>query len=227
MTKDEINRPEPGSLPARISFIEQTGGSAGYYVRFKDVPEEVPSEDSLSGGEPERKYIPILQHETQEEALQAAIQYRDRRAEELGLPIQPSRGPHTEETREQMSDSHNRLGLRGLGLALSQEGGTVYPVLTVMWTGENGDQQKVSRAMASRGIGKTVEELAAYLQEHIHTETSEEELTRRGAKGAAHRLVAIARAPERDQEVRRRIESLLKRWSGERERDRAVIEAEW
>jgi hypothetical protein len=126
-----------------------------------------------------------------------------------------------------MSGSHNRLGLRGLGLALSPDGGTVYPVLTAMWTDENGDQQKVSRAMASRGIWNTVELLAGYLQKHIHTETSEEELTRRGAKGAAHRLVTIARAPERDQEVRRRIESLLKRWSGESERDRAVIEAEW
>lgn len=220
MTKSEITRPEPGSLPSRISFIEQADGSAGYYVRFKDVPEEAPS-----GGEPERTYVPILQHESQEAALQAAIEYRDQRAEELGLPVEATRGPHTEETREQMSDSHNRLGLRGLGLALSREGRTVYPVLTAMWTDENGDQQKVSRAMASRGIWKTVEELAVFLQEHIHTGTSEEELTRRGATGAARRLVAIARDPDRDQEVRRRIKSLLKRWSGESERDRALIEA--
>jgi len=221
MRKDDITRPEPGSLPARISFIEQDGGSAGYYVRFEDMPE-----DSPSGGEPERKYIPILQHETQEEALQAAIEYRDRRAGELGLPIQPSRGPHTEETREQMSESHNRIGLRGLGLALSQDGGTVYPVLTAMWTDENGDQQKVSRAMASRGIWDTVDLLAGYLREHIHTETPEEELTRRGAKGAARRLVAIARDPGRDRQVREGIESLLERWADESSRDRAVIEAE-
>lgn len=86
MTKDEITRPEPGSLPAQISFIEQTDGSTGYYVRFKDVPED-------AGEEPERKYIPILQHETQEEALQAAIDYRDRRAKELGLPVDARQGP--------------------------------------------------------------------------------------------------------------------------------------
>ena len=95
LTKDEITRPEPGSLPPRISFIEQEGGSAGYYVRFKDIPE-----DSPLGGEPERKYVPILQHESQKAALQAAIEHRNRRAEELGLPIEASQGPHTEEARE-------------------------------------------------------------------------------------------------------------------------------
>lgn len=222
MTKDEITRPEPGSLPARISFIEQEGGSAGYYVRFKDVPEDAPS-----GGEPERKYIPILQYETQEEALQAAIDYRDRRAEELGLPIEAAQGPHTEEAREQMSESHNRLGLRGLGLALSWNGGTVYPVLSALWTEEKGQQEQVSRGMASRGIWETVELLVPYLQEHIHTEKTEEELARRGAEGTARRLVAIARNPDRDRQVRRRVESLLERWAGESGRDRAVIESEW
>lgn len=221
MTKDEITRPEPGSLPARISFIEQADGSAGYYVRFKDVPKGSPT-----GGEPERKYVPILQHETQEEALQAAIEYRNRRAEELGLPIEAHQGPHTEGTREQMSDYHNRLGLRGLGLSLDNRAGTVYPQLTAMWSEEDG-QRQVKRGMASRGIWEAVEELAGYLREHIHTETPEEELERRGAKGAARRLVAIARDPERDQQVRRRIELLLERWAGESGRDRAVIEAEW
>lgn len=58
-----------------------------------------------AGGEPERKYIPILQHETQEEVLQAAIDYRDRRAKELGLPVDARQGPHTEAAREQMSES--------------------------------------------------------------------------------------------------------------------------
>ena len=100
LAKDNITRPESGSLPARISFIEQMDGSAGYYVRFKDVPE-----DSPSGGKPERKYIPILQHETQEEVPQAAIDYRDRRAKELGLPVDARLGPHTEAAREQMSES--------------------------------------------------------------------------------------------------------------------------
>ena len=222
MKKDDITRPEPGSLPARISFIEQTGGSAGYYVRFKDIPE-----DGATGGAPERKYIPILQYETQEEALQAAIKYRDRRAKELGLPVEASQGPHTEEGREQMSDHHNQLGLRGLGLSLENNAGTVYPQLTAMWTEEEENQQQVSRGMASRGIWQTVELLAGYLQEHIHTETPEEELARRGAEGTARRLVAIARDPDRDQQVRRRIKSLLERWAEESGRDRAVIEAEW
>lgn len=222
MRKDDITRPEPGSLPARISFIEQEDGSAGYYVRFKDVPEEAPC-----GGEPERKYIPILQYESQEEALQAAIEYRDRRAEELGLPIEAHQGPHTEETREKMSDYRNQLGLQGLGLSLENNAGTVYPQLTAMWTEEKGNQQQVSRGMASRGIWQTVELLAGYLQEHIHTETPEEELARRGAEGTARRLVAIAHDPDRDQQVRQRIESLLERWAGESGRDRAVIEAEW
>lgn len=222
MKKDDITRPEPGSLPARISFIEQDGGSAGYYVRFKDIPE-----DATTGGEPERKYIPILQHETQEEALQAAIEYRDRRAEELGLPTQAHQGPHTEEAREQMSESHNRLGLRGLGLALSKKGGTVYPVLSALWTEQKGNQQRVSRGMASRGIFETVEKLVPYLQKHIHTGKTEEELARRGAEGTTRRLVAIARDPDQDRQVRQRIESLLERWAEESRRDRAVIEAEW
>jgi hypothetical protein len=158
MDKREITRPEPGSLPARISFIEQTDGSAGYYVRFKDVEEEGPAE-----GEPDRKYIPILQYETQEEALQAAIAYRDRRAEELGLEAEPHRGPHTEAVREQMSDYHNRLGLRGLGLSLDNRAGTIYPQLTAMWTGEEG-QEKVKRGLASRGIWSAVELLVPYLR---------------------------------------------------------------
>lgn len=151
LTKDEITRPEPGSLPPRISFIEQEGGSAGYYVRFKDIPE-----DSPSGGEPERKYIPILQHESQKAALQAAIEHRNRRAEELGLPIEASQGPHTEEAREQMSGTLGRLGLRGLGLSLEKSTGTVYPQLVAMWTDEGG-QRQVSRGMASRGIWRAAE----------------------------------------------------------------------
>lgn len=127
MRKSDITRPETGSLPARISFIEQTDGSAGYYVRFKDIPE-----DGATGGEPERKYIPILQYETQEDALRAAIEYRNQRAEELGLAIETCRGPHTEEARELMSGYHNRLGLRGLGLSLDNSGGTIYPQLTAI-----------------------------------------------------------------------------------------------
>ena len=86
-----------------------------------------------------------------------------------------------------------------------------------MWTGE-GSQQQVRRGVASRGIWETTQVLTGYLQEHIctenpHTETSEEELTRRGAEGAARRLVAIVRDPGRDEEVRRRIGALLGRWA--------------
>lgn len=221
MTKDEITRPESGALPARISFIEQADGSAGYYVRFKDV-----TKDGPSGGEPERKYIPILQHESQQEALQAAIDYRNRRAKELGLPSEPTRGPHTEEAREQMSDYHNRLELRGLGLSLDNRAGTIYPQLTAMWSEEDG-QHQVKRGMASRGIWKAVEELTGHLQEHIHMETSEEELARRGAEGAARRLVQVADNSGREASVRLRIEGLLQRWSNRSERDRKTINQVW
>lgn len=217
MTKGEITRPEPGSLPARISFIEQTGGSAGYYVRFKDVSED-------SGGKPDRTYIPILQYETQEEALQAAIDYRDRRARELGLPAEADRGPHTDAAREQMSESHNRLGLRGLGLSLDNSAGTIYPQLVAMWTEEGHHQEKVRRGMASRGIWATVELLTGHLQRHIHTEKTEEELARRGAEGTARCLVTIAQDPDRKEGIRRRIESLLGRWAGRSDRDRTLIE---
>jgi hypothetical protein len=188
MTEDEIARPDPGSLSPRISFIKQTDGSAGHYVRFKDVPE-----DSLSGGESERKYIPALQHETQEEALRAAIDYMDRRAKELSLPVEAHQGPHTEEAREQMSGYHNCPGLRGLGLTLANRARTIYPQLTAMWSDEGGLQQ-VRRGMASRGIWKTAELLTGHLREHIHMETLEE-LARRGAEEAARRLVALAQDP--------------------------------
>jgi len=122
MEKEDIERPEPDSLPPRISFIEQMDGSAGYYVRFKDVQE----------GDPIRKYVPILQYDSQEEALQAAIDYRDRTAEELGLPVRPRRLPHPKEAKEKMSRSHNRTGLRGLGLSIDQSQGTFYPVLRAL-----------------------------------------------------------------------------------------------
>lgn len=218
MTKDEITRPEPGTLPARISFVEQNDGSAGYYVRFKDVPENSPS-----GGEPERKYVPILQYESQDEALQAAIEHRNRRAEKLGLPIEATQGPHTEEAREQMSSYHNRLGLRGLGLSLDNSAGTIYPQLVAMWTDKDG-QEKVRRGMASRGIWATVELLVPYLQEHIHTEKTEEELARRGSEGTARRLAAIAVDSSKKAQVRRRIEVLFERWSKGSDRDRELIE---
>lgn len=102
-----------------------------------------------------------------------------------------------------------------------------------MWTGE-GSQQQVRRGMISRSIWETAQLLTGYFREHIHTEnphmeTPEEELTRRGAEGAARRLVAIVRDPGRDEEVRRRIGSLLGRWASRSdrdrtERDRALIE---
>ena len=81
----------------------------------------------------------------------------------------------------------------------------------------------------SRGIWETAQLLAGYLREHIHTETPEEELTRRGAEGAVRRLVAIARDPNRKEGVRQRIGSLLGRWASRSdrdrtERDRALIE---
>jgi hypothetical protein len=57
----------------------------------------------------------------------------------------------------------------------------------------------------------------------LHTETPEEELARRGAEGAARRLVVIGRDPGRDASACRRIESLIERWSKESDRDRELI----
>ena len=71
----------------------------------------------------------------------------------------------------------------------------------------------------SRGIWETAQLLVSYLREHIHTETPEEELTRRGAEGAVRRLVAIAQDPNRKEGVRQRIESLLRRWARRSGRD--------
>jgi hypothetical protein len=191
------------------------GGSAGYYVRFQSVPKE-------EGG-PIEKYVPILPFDTQEEALQAAITYRDRKAEELGLPKRPERWSPSDEAREKMSDAHNRTGLRGLGLTLTWNGGTVYPAMSALWSEEDG-QRKVSRAMTRRGIYQTMEALAPYLHEHLHPDVAEEELIQRGAEGAARLLLRIAAAEEPESPKRRRILSLFERWSAKSERDREVIE---
>jgi len=119
MDKSDIDRPEPGSLPPRISFVEQMGGSAGYYVRFQDIPDE-------EGG-PVQKYLPILQFDSQEKALEAAVQYRNETAREHGVDPEPTYGNqgHSDQAREKMSGSHNRTGLRGLGLTLSNSKGTL------------------------------------------------------------------------------------------------------
>jgi len=213
MTKDEIDPPEPGMLPSRISFIEQMGGSAGYYVRFKDVPEEVG---------PIRKYVPILQYDSQEKALQAAIEYRDQKAKELGVPLEPERLPHSGEAREKMSDSHNRLGLRGLGLTFTWKNGTAYPELSAMWS-EEGGQKKVSRAMTSRGLHGTMKELTSYLKEHLHPEKGEEVLIREGAEGAARLLLRIADREDPESRKRKRIEALLERWAERYPGDRKLL----
>jgi len=218
MEKGDIDRPEPGTLPPRISFIEQMGGSAGYYVRFKDVPEDHLGEE----GGPVRKYIPILQHESQEKALQAAIEYRDQKAEEMDLPVEPERFPHPEEAKEKMSESHNRIGLRGLGFTFDWENGTAYPQLRALWSEEDG-QKKRTRAMTSRGICAAVEELAPYLKEHLHPEKSEDELIRRGAEGAARLLLRIAADLEEGNQKRERIEELFGRWAGRYRRDRDLF----
>ena len=215
MKKREIESPEPGTLPPRISFIEQMGGSAGYYVRFQNVPEE-------KGG-PVEKYVSVLRFDRQEEALQAAIAYRDRKAKELGLPKEPEPSPHSDEVREKMSDAHNRTGLRGLGLTFNRKSGTVYPTLTALWS-EEGGQRQVSRGMTSRGIYKTMEELTPYLKEHLHPDVSEEELIHKGAEGTARLLLTIADRAEPESQKRKRILSLIERWSAKSERDQDVIE---
>ena len=220
MKKENIERPEPGSLPSRISFVEQMGGTAGYYVRFQSVPEE-------KGG-PVQKYVPILQFDSQEEALQAAIQYRDRKARELSLPTEPEQFPHPEETRKKMSDSHNRIGLRGLGLTFTWKNGTAYPELSAMWSGEGG-HTKVSRGMTSRGLHGAMEELVPYLKEHLHPETEEGVLLRKGAEGAARLLLRIAGREAEDRkgsagQKRRRIEALFERWAKRGPRDRALLQ---
>ena len=214
MNKEEIDRPEPGSLPPRISFIEQMGGSAGYYVRFKGVDEE-------EGG-PVRKYVPILQFESQEKALQAAIEYRDQKAKEMGLPVEPERFPHPEEAKKKMSESHNRIGLRGLGFTFTWKNGTPYPELTAMWTEEEGQKQR-SRAMTSRGICAAVEELAPELKEHLHPEKSEDELAWRGAEGVARLLLRIAADPGAESRKRECIEELFGRWAGRYRKDQALF----
>jgi hypothetical protein len=214
MKKENIERPEPGSLPSRISFVEQMGGTAGYYVRFQSVPEE-------KGG-PVQKYVPILQFDSQEEALQAAIQYRDRKARELGPAAEPARFPHPEEARKKMSDAHNRIGLRGLGLTFTWKNGTAYPELSAMWSGENG-HKKVSRGMTSRGLHGTMGELVPYLQEHLHPEMAEEELIRKGVEGAACLLLNLAAREEPESPKRKRIESLFQRWADQYPQDREVL----
>jgi hypothetical protein len=191
------------------------GGSADCCVRIKGHP-------GKAGG-PIRKYVPILQFESQEEALQAAIDFRDRKAEKLGLPTEPERRPHPEETKEKMSSSHNRTGLRGLGLSLDKSKGTFYPVLRALWS-EEGGQRKVSRGMMSRGIYSTMEELAPYLKEHLHPETEESKLIRKGAEGVASLLVRLARSAGPESQKRARITSLLQRWAERHERDQALLE---
>jgi hypothetical protein len=195
------------------------GGSAGYYVRFKDLSEGYLEEE----GGPIRKYVPILQFDSQEEALQAAIEYRNRKAGELGLPREPQRLPHPEEAKEKMSESHNRLGLRGLGLSFTWRNGTGYPALRAMWSEENG-QEAVTRAMTQRGIYASVEALAPYLKEHVHPSLSEEEISRRGARGAARRLLQIKEDADPESQERKRIESLLERWASENPKDRELLE---
>jgi len=220
--KEDIDRPEPGTLPPRISFVEQMGGSAGYYVRFKDIP----SEGSPEEVGPIRKYVPILQYDSQDEALQAAIEYRDQKAKELDVPITPERFPHSGEAREKMSDSHNRLGLRGLGLTFTWQNGTAYPELSVMWS-EEGGQKKVSRGMTSRGLLGTMKELAPHLEKHLHPGVPEEKLIERGAEGTARLLIKIAESAETDSQKRGRIKSLLERWMEEDPRDRDLLENLW
>ncbi len=217
MDKSEIERPEPGTLPPRISFVEQMGGSAGYYIRFQNIPEE-------KGG-PVRKYIPILQYDSQEEALQAAIAYRDETARELGVEVKPTRENrgHSDEVREKMSTSHNRTGVQGLGLTLMNSSGTIYPTLSALWSEEDG-QRQVKRSMVQRGIWNTVEEIVPYLQEHIHEEEPTESLLQRAAEGAARCLQRIARAAELESKKRKRLESLFAQWAASSERDRAVLE---
>lgn len=86
-----------------------------------------------------------------------------------------------------------------------------------------GGQRQVTRGLASRGIWATAQELAGHLKEHIHTDTPEQELARRGAEAAARLLTQIAEDPEVEAAVRKRMEDLLDRWSSRSERDRKVI----
>jgi hypothetical protein len=216
MDKSDIDRPGPGTLPPRISFVEQMGGSAGYYVRFQDIPEE-------EGG-PVQKYVPILQFDSQEEALEAAIQFRNETAREHGVDPEPTYGNqgHSDQAREKMSDSHNRTGLRGLGLSLSNSKGTLYPVLRALWS-EEGGQQKVTRSTVQRGIWNSVEELVPHLKEHIHEGIPEEELLRRGAEGVAQCLQEVCRSAPPKSSKRKRLESLFEKWARQNSEDRQLL----
>jgi hypothetical protein len=192
------------------------GGSAGYYVRFRDIPEE-------EGG-PVQKYIAILQFDSQEKALEAAVQYRNETAREYGIDPEPSgkRPAHSDDVREKMSESHNRMGLRGLRLTLSNSKGTFYPIFKALWS-EEGRQQRVTRSTVQRGIWNTVEELVPYLKEHIHEYTPEEELLRVGAEGAAQCLQEICRSAAPNSKKRKRLESLFEKWARENRKDRELL----
>lgn len=216
MDKSDIDRPKPGTLPPRISFVEQRGGSAGYYVRFRDIPKE---EDG-----PVQKYFAILQFESQEAALRAAIQYRNEVARKHGVAQEPpaENRSHSDGVRKKMSDSHNRTGLRGLGLTLSNSNGTFYPILRALWSDEDG-QQKVTRSAVQRGIWQAVEELVPHLREHVHEDASEEELLRRGAKGVADCLQQICQSASPDSKKRKRLESLFEKWSRDNPEDRSLF----
>ena len=216
MDKSDIEHPDPGTLPPRISFIEQMGGSAGYYVRFQDIPED-------EGG-PVQKYVPILQHKSQGAALKEALRRRDDIAERYGVDPEPSRGNrgHSDQAREKMANSHNRTGLRGLGLTLSNSKGTLYPILRALWS-EEGNQQTVTRSTVQRGIWNTVEELVPHLKEQIHENASEEELLRRGAEGAARCLQEICRSAPPNSRKRKRLESLFERWANQNKKDQDLL----
>ena len=148
LAKDNITRPEPGSLPARISFIEQMDGSAGYYVRFKDVPEDSPSEASPSESTspffsmgPRKR--PSGPQSTTGTAAPRSWAFRSTPAE-VPIPRRPA---------SKCPNRKGRLGLRGLGLSLDNSAGTIYPQLVAMWTGEE-VQEKVQRGMGAGGFGR-------------------------------------------------------------------------
>ena len=152
MTKDEITRPEPGSLPAHISFIEQTEASS-------NRPMGRPATTSGS------KTCPKMPEGSRNESTSPFFSMRPRKRPSGPQSTTATAGPRSFGSRSRPAEvpisrrpasrcqSHNRLGLRGLGLSLDNSAGTIYLQLVAMWTGEE-VQEKVQRGMGAGGFGR-------------------------------------------------------------------------
>lgn len=132
-------------LPHHVSYIPQGRGS-GYYVRVE------------RDGTEHRKFFPLSRYESPEDALDAAVEYRDELLDRHGRTR-----AHAEEVREQMSKLHNRMGIRGFGLqvGLSHDPPTIAAVANVP-DGEGGTDQTM-RSLRKHGVRGAAHQLARIL----------------------------------------------------------------